>query len=254
MGSSRREQGRRSNEALRAVKINDAFYLGVREVSNAEFRAFNAEHDSGAYAGISLNEDDQPAVRVTWEEVAQFMNWLSIQDGLQPVYEEGDGIWAAARPLRNGYRLPTEAEWAWAARFAERDEPLIYPWGAELPPPDRSGNYADVSAADLLPTTLVTYNDGFETSAPSGSFEANAVGIFDLGGNVAEWVQDYYEVGRSATEALVEDPLGPETGRFHVVRGPSWRSVTVTDLRLAARQYSAEGDEKTGFRIARNLE
>ena len=254
MGSSRREQGRRSNEALRAIKINDAFYLGVREVSNAEFRAFKSEHDSGAYAGATLNEDGQPVVRVNWEEVVQFMNWLSIQDGFQPVYEEVGGTWTAVRPLRNGYRLPTEAEWAWAARFADRDQALIYPWGPTLPPPDRSGNYADLSAADLLPTTLVTYNDGFATTSPSGSFEANVVGIFDLGGNVSEWVQDYYEVGRTATEGVVENPLGPETGRFHVVRGPSWRSVTVTDLRLAARQYSLEGDEKIGFRIARNVE
>ena len=254
MGSSRREQGRRSNEALRAVKINDAFYLGVKEVSNAEFRAFNPDHDAGAYAGVTLNGDDQPVVRVTWEEVAQFMNWLSIQDGLQPVYDEADGAWVAARPLRNGYRLPTEAEWAWAARFAAQPQPLTYPWGSELPPPDRSGNYADLSAADLLPTTLVTYNDGFETSAPSGSFGANAVGIFDLGGNVSEWVQDYYEAGRTGTATVMEDPLGPETGRFHVVRGSSWRSATVSDLRLASRTYSAEGDERTGFRIARNLE
>jgi len=254
MGSSRREQGRRSNEAMRAVALSAGFYLGVREVSNAEFRAFMADHDSGVHGGVSLNEDDQPVVRVTWEEAAQFMNWMSIEDGFQPVYEEGEGSWAAVRPLRNGYRLPTEAEWAWAARFAAREEALTFPWGGALPPPDRSGNYADLSAAELLPTTLVTYNDGFMVAAPSGSFEANAVGIYDLGGNVSEWVQDYYEVGRTETETVATDPLGPETGRFHVVRGASWRSATVTDLRLAARNYSAEGDEKTGFRLARNLE
>ncbi len=256
MGSSRREQGRRSNEALRAVKLNDAFYLGVTEVSNAEFRAFRADHSSGAYSGISLDEDDQPVVRVTWEEAVRFMNELSINDGLQPVYQEEDGVWAPVRPLRNGYRLPTEAEWAWAARFASRDEPLIFPWGPELPPPDRSGNYADVSAAEVLAPapTLVTYSDGYKTTAPTGSFDPNAVGIYDLGGNVSEWVQDYYEVGRTETETVAEDPLGPETGRFHVVRGASWKSATVTDLRMASRNSNAESDEKIGFRIARNLE
>ena len=255
MGSSRREQGRRSNEALRAVRLNNAFYLGIKEVSNAEFRAFKTDHNSGVHTWVSLNEDDQPVVRITWEEVAQFVNWLSIQDGFQPVYEEGgDGRWTAVRPLRNGYRLPTEAEWAWAARFATQEAPLTYPWGAALPPPDRSGNYADVSAAQLLSTTLVTYNDGFGTTAPSGSFDANAVGIFDLGGNVSEWVQDYYQVGQTQTETVLEDPLGPETGRFHVIRGANWRSATITDLRSASRNYSVVGDEKTGFRIARNLE
>ena len=254
MGSSRREQGRRSNEALRAVRLTEAFYLGVREVSNAEFRQFKPDHDSGAFSTVSLDDDEQPVVRVTWEEAAQFLNWLSIRDSLQPVFEEGDGSWRPVRPLRNGYRLPTEAEWAWAARFAGREEPLIFAWGAALPPPDRVANYADISARQLLPTTLVIYNDGFSVTAPSGSFPANPAGIFDLGGNVSEWVQDYYDVGRAETETVSEDPLGPENGRFHVVRGPSWRGATVTDLRMASRQFSAEGDERIGFRIARNLE
>jgi formylglycine-generating enzyme required for sulfatase activity len=256
MGSARGEQGRRSNEVQRSVKLSQAFYLGVREVTNAEFREFKADHDSGSYSGVSLNDDAQPVVRVRWADAAQFLNWLSIKDGLQPVYEPKDGDWVPARPLRNGYRLPTEAEWAWAARVAKRDAPLVYAWGAKLPPPDRSGNFADVSAADVLPTTLVTYSDGFPVSAPTGSFPADALGLFDLGGNVAEWVQDFYEIalGTDATGKPEVDPLGPAAGRFHVIRGPSWRSATVTDLRLAYRDYSTDAREDLGFRIARNLE
>ncbi|MCZ6476204.1 MAG: PEGA domain-containing protein [Gammaproteobacteria bacterium] len=254
MGSSRREQGRRSNEVLRAVSISEAFYLGVQEVSNAEFRAFRADHDSGSYGGVSLNEDDQPVVRVTWDEIAEFLNWLSIRDGFQPVYEQVDGAQVPVRPLRSGYRLPTEAEWAWAARFAGQDESLTFPWGNTLPPPDRSGNFADVAAATLLRTTLVTYNDSFDVSAPARNFPPNAVGVYDLGGNVAEWVLDYWEIGSPQTETVAVDPLGPEQGRFHVIRGSSWRSATITDLRLAYRNYSSDSREDIGFRIARNLE
>ena len=254
MGSSRREQGRRSNEILRAVSISEAFYLGAREVSNAEFRAFRTDHDAGLFADVSLNEDDQPAVRVTWDEIAEFMNWLSIEDGFQPVYEQVNGVWAAVRPLRNGYRLPTEAEWAWAARFAGQEASLTFPWGDMWPPPDRSGNFADVSAAALLPTILVTYNDSFDVAAPPGSFPPNAVGLYDLGGNVAEWVLDYWEIGSPQTETVAVDPLGPERGRFHVFRGSSWRSATLTDLRFAYRNYSGDSREDIGFRIARNLE
>ncbi len=254
MGSSRREQGRRSNEVLRTVSLSEAFYIGVHEVTNAEFRAFRAEHDSGRFGNESLNEDDQPVVRVTWDDTAQYLNWLSIRDGLQPVYEETNGVWAPVRPLRNGYRLPTEAEWSWAARFAEREETVTFPWGDTMPPPDRSGNFADVSASSILPTHLVTYNDGFNVSSPPGSFPANPVGVFDLGGNVSEWVLDYWEVGSPQTDTVAVDRLGPEQGRFHVIRGSSWRSGVITELRLAYRNYSDSSREDVGFRIARNLE
>jgi len=253
MGTSRREPGRRSNEFLRDVSLSRAFYLGVKEVTNAEFREFLAGHDSGVFAGESLNGDEQPVVNVTWPEVAQYLNWLSIRDGFQPVYQEGPDGWSPVKPLRNGYRLPTEAEWAWAARFAKQEQPLVFPWGADNRPPDRSGNYADISATNILPTNLVTYNDGFAVSAPVGSFERNAAGIYDLGGNVAEWVQDFYMLDFSAPEERLVDPLGPEAGSYHMVRGSSWKSATVTDLRVAYRTYNSDARDDLGFRIARNL-
>jgi len=209
---------------------------------------------AGAFAGQSLDGDDQPVVNVGWEDVAKFLNALSIRDGLQPVYEERQGVWTAMRPLRSGYRLPTEAEWEWAARFAGQSAGLFYPWGSELPPPDRSGNYADLSAAEILPTTLVTYTDGYAVSAPVARFDPNAYGIFDLGGNVAEWVQDFYAIDAVEATERVDDPLGPEVGRFHAVRGASWRSATITDLRVASRGYGAEPREDVGFRLARNLQ
>jgi formylglycine-generating enzyme required for sulfatase activity len=228
--------------------------LGAREVTNAEFRAFKPEHDSGGFDGESLNGDDQPVVNVGWDEAAQYLNWLSVKDGLQPVYEPQDGGWAPVVPLRNGYRLPTDAEWEWAARFAGQSAGLHYPWGTEIPPPDRSGNYADVSAARLLPSTLVTYDDGYPVSAPAGSFDPNSYGIFDLGGNVAEWVQDVYTLDLLETTERTDDPLGPATGPLHVVRGASWRSATARDLRLAARASGSDGRDDLGFRIARNLQ
>jgi len=257
MGSSRREPGRRANEVLRPVKLTRAFYLGVREVTNAEFRAFRPDHKSGEFGGKTLDDADQPVVRVTPADAMQYLNWLSIRDGLQPVYEEKQNEWAAVRPLRTGYRLPTEAEWEWAARYAGRDltQPApLYPWGSDPAPPDRSGNWADISARGILPLTLVTYNDGYPVSAPAGTFEPNPVGIRDLGSNVAEWIQDYYVPDITEHTTLLQDPLGPESGQLHVVRGASWRSATISDLRVAARSYGADAREDIGFRIARNLE
>lgn len=254
MGSSRREQGRRSNEVLRRVELTRPYYLGASEVTNAEFRRFQADHNSGAIDGNSLDADDQPVVNVTYEQAIRYCNWLSLEEGLSPVYEETNAGWVAARPLRDGYRLPTEAEWAYAARYAGRGESggVRFSWGESLPPPDRSGNLADVGARGLFSPTLVTYSDGFVVSAPAGSFPENPAGFSDLGGNVSEWIQDFYNVNPPAAGEVLVDPLGPETGRFHIVRGPSFRSASLSDLRLAQRSYSAGGRDDLGFRIARN--
>ena len=254
MGSSRRDVGRGANEVLRPVRITKAFYLGTREVTNAEFRALMREHDSGEFDGNSLNDDDQPAVNVSWDEAAQYLNLLSVRDGLQPVYEQSAGGWAAVQPLRNGYRLPTEAEWEWVARFLGQDKGLLYPWGEGNAPPDLSGNYADVTAAKILPSYLVTYDDGHPVTAPVGTYPANSSGFFDLGGNVSEWVQDFYVGDLLESTVRVDDPLGPAVGGLHVVRGSSWRSATVRDLRVAQRGSGADRRQDIGFRIARNLQ
>jgi formylglycine-generating enzyme required for sulfatase activity len=74
-----------------------------------------------------------------------------------------------------------------------------------------------------------------------------------MGGNVSEWVQDFYEIGVLPSSELQVDPLGPERGAFHVFRGPSWRSATEQNLGLAYRENGADAREDLGFRIARSL-
>jgi formylglycine-generating enzyme required for sulfatase activity len=100
----------------------------------------------------------------------------------------------------------------------------------------------------------VTYSDGEAVSAPVGSYPANAYGMFDLGGNVAEWIQDFYVADAVEATQRVDDPLGPEAGRAHVIRGSTWRSATAADLRVAARASGTEPRADLGFRMARNLQ
>ena len=95
------------------------------------------------------------------------------------------------------------------------------------------------------------YNDNYGVSAPVGTFQPNAHGLYDLGGNVAEWTQDWYEIPSQQT---VKDHLGPSTGEYKVIRGASWMHGTITELRLSFRDYGIEGRNDVGFRIARYAE
>ncbi len=249
MGASRREAGRRANESEHQVVMQRSFYLAEREVSNAEYKLFQAQHSSGMLGNRSLEGDSHPVANVSWDDAARFLNWLSRKDGLPPFYREEQGVMVAAEPGGNGYRLPTEAEWAFAARKAGRTERVRYPWPGNYPPQVKAGNFADESSRHLLPVVIEGYNDGFPASAPTGSFPANPAGLFDLGGNVAEWCHDHY-VANPADNAGV-DPMGPATGNHHVVRGSSWRDASITELRFSYRRYSREPASDIGFRIAR---
>ena len=253
MGSPRREPGRRANESQRVVQITRPFYLSAHEVTNGQFRLFRASHRSGLVGQHTLDLDNQPVVGVAWEDAVQFCNWLSAQEGLPAAYERKGDSFVAVNPMTNGYRLPTDAEWEWAARHEPGQGLRRYPWGESLPVAPRSGNYADANARLLVQNVIPNYDDGFAVSAPVGKFPANPLGIFDLGGNVAEWVHDYYLVSPASTEAVI-DPMGPSEGTQHVIRGASWKHSSVTDLRLAARDYATTARNDVGFRIARSAE
>jgi formylglycine-generating enzyme required for sulfatase activity len=253
MGSPRREPGRRANEAQRPVELRRPFYMALHEVTNEQMRAFRSSHKAGFVGQHSLDLDRQPAVNIGWIDAAQFCNWLSQQEGLPPAYVEKDGTLVAASPMTTGYRLPTEAEWEWAARYESANELRRYPWGDALPVPANAGNFADQNARLLVQHVLPGYDDGYAATAPVGKFAANALGLFDLGGNVAEWAHDFYVISVPGAEVSV-DPMGPATGQPHVIRGSSWRHSSATDLRLSARDFGQAGRPDLGFRVARYAE
>lgn len=246
MGAPRREQGRQANETEKDVKLTRAFYLSTTEVTNKQFRAFRDKHSSGIVQRTTLDNDNYPAVRISWEDAVAYCNWLSQREGLPQAYQGGELI----TPVNTGYRLPTEAEWSWAARFAGSRN-LKYPWGGSMPPPDSAGNFADMSAAPLISEHLQSYNDGYKAAAPVGRFSANGVGIFDMGGNAAEWVNDSYTTSLGVIGRTETDPLGPSSGGTHVIRGSSWRHGRITELRLSYRDFDSQPRDDLGFRIAR---
>ena len=253
MGASRREAGRRPNENLRDIQLNRPFYLGFREVTNAEFRRFDDDHSSGTLQGRSLDDEAQPAVQITWNQAALYCNWLSDQESLPLFYDILDGDVVGFIPESSGYRLPSEAEWAWVARTDGSGTQLKYPWGNQLPPPDDAGNFADITAQSYLGEIMFNYDDGYLGTAPVATFNPNQYAIHDMAGNVSEWVHDYY--GALGSIGGVEvDPLGPLAGQFHTIRGSSWAHGSITELRLSFRDFGEEPRDDLGFRVARYLE
>jgi len=254
MGASRAETGRRANEVIRPVTIASPFLISAREVTNKQFAEFRKNHDSGADVHVSLGADNNPVANVTWADAVQYCNWLSKKEGRTPVYKQQFGKWVPVYPFTDGYRLPTEAEWVWAVRYAEQALPRKYPWGKDWPPPKDKGNFADISSRELVPTIIPKFNDGYASTAPVGTYPPNASGIHDGGGNVAEWVNDWYTVPTPGITKPVIDPTGPERGTSRVIRGSSWRHAGFTEMRLSYRDYGTAPRPDVGFRIARNID
>ena len=254
IGSSRRDPGRRTNETQREVKLVRLFYMGVTEVTNAEFHQFRSDHNSGLIKDRTLDLDKHPVVNVAWSDAAAFCNWLSARDSLPEAYEKRGESFVLKTPVTSGYRLPTEAEWEWVARYDHGNATRRFPWsGSTLSPPAHAGNYADASATLLVESVIAGYQDGFPVSAPAGTFGPDALGLDDMGGNVSEWVNDSYSLNLDLGPS-VTDPPGPATSAVHTIRGSSWMTAKLAELRLTYRDYSGDKRIDLGFRVARYAE
>jgi formylglycine-generating enzyme required for sulfatase activity len=241
------------------VRITKAFYLGVHEVTVAQFRQFTeeapyeAESDRdgtggwGYAAEIAYFEgrrpkyswrepgfrqaDNHPVVNVTWNDAVAFCEWLTRQEG-------------------RTYRLPTEAEWEYACRagsttrYQNGDDPEALTDVAAL---------YDTMTKDVFPqwaSCAVHGTDGHVFTAPVGSFRPNAFGLCDMHGNVWEWCSDWYGEDYYATSPS-NDPHGPETGVVRVRRGGSWHTWPLY-MRSSFRNYNTPDTRYVlvGFRVA----
>ena len=186
-------------------------------------------------------------VRVSWYGAAVYANWRSTQDGRKPSYDlatwecDFDAI---------GYRLPTEAEWEYAARGGEYDPYYRYPWGDIVD--DSNANCWDsgdsYETGDQPWTTPVGYYNGRQS--PPGPDMANGYGLYDMAGNAWEWCNDWYASDYYSISPY-DNPTGPASGPRRVRRGGSWYGRERV-LRCAHRSGINPGHRvlSGGFRLA----
>lgn len=227
MGSPPTELGRDDTESEHGVTITKAYYLQMTEVTNAQFRKFKPDHDSGISAGGgSLNGDDQPVVRVSWDDATQFLSWLK------------------AREPERDYRLPSEAEWEHACR-AGTSTPFW--WGNWIS--------SDMSNYD---GNVTPYDDGRRRDSRGatvavGLLPASPWGLYEIHGNVREWCADWYD-DRDYPLGVAVDPTGPSQpdSRSRLTRGGAFRGESAYLVRAAYRAgiEAGEAREYVGFRIA----
>jgi formylglycine-generating enzyme required for sulfatase activity len=195
-----------------------------------------------AYPG-GYDPSDHPVKEVTWRGAACYCDWLSLQAGLPRAYlHTGDWPCNGGDPYgAQGYRLPTDAEWEYAAQW---DDERIYPWGDETPDCSRA-NFNDYYGGG-------TYCVHWTSPVASYPHAPIALGLSDMAGNLWEWCNDWHVCNLGTTP--VTDPTGPAGGTYRVQRGGSWIDGH-NNLRCASRAGASDGSfNYLGFRVARTID
>ena len=244
MGSPEDEPWRSADETQHTVTVSD-FYISPYEVRQSEYMAAMGSNPS-SFSG----DDDLPVENVSWLDAIAFCNALSEKESLTPVYGI-DGETVTWDRSANGYRLPTEAEWEYACRAG-----TTTPFNTENSiSPEESNYYGhypyEIENNYFSQGNLTTKPGEYrQTTVAVDSFSPNAWGLYNMHGNVSEWVWDYYGEYDKADEA---DPAGPETGTRRVYRGGGWNDFA-KNMRSAYRATLPEdkGSFNLGIRLVRN--
>ena len=243
MGSPESEAWRSGDETQHSVTVDD-FYLSSLEVTQEEYERVTGSNPSTFSGG------DLPVEMVSWLDAIHYCNALSEKEGLEPVYEINDGTVSWNRSA-SGYRLPTEAEWEYACR-AGTDTPFNTQTSISAEEANYWGDYPYMIEDNYFSQGNLETKPGVyrQTTTVVGSFQPNSFGLYDMHGNVGEWVWDCY--GAYGTEDRA-NPTGPDSGTRRVNRGGGWNDFA-KNLRSAYRAAMPEDNESynIGFRVARN--
>ena len=238
------EDGDDDERPARRVRL-DSFHISIHTVTNDQYAEFIRATGHPAPALRELPRVVTPASEAAFRELATSYVWRGkeppLDRGRHPVTMIGYAdavaycLWLAAR-LSRAVRLPTEAEWERAARGGL--EGKRYPWGDDIDP----------SRANFLPDPGLKMHRG---TRAVGSYEPNALELYDMSGNVWEWVADWYQPD-AYRRGECENPRGPVDGTLRVLRGGSWVTHDVSQLRCAHR-HKVPNDTyaySIGFRVA----
>ena len=228
MGSPSSEPNRDSDETQHWVTITRDFFMQAHEVTQGQWREIMGDNPSS----FSSCGSDCPVESVTWYEAVDYANAVSRQQGLEECYRvSGTSVTFDGLDC-DGYRLPTEAEWEYAARAGTTTA-----WHC--------------GSSDSCVSGIAWYSsNSASTTHPVGQKSPNAWGLYDMSGNVWEWVWDWYG---SYSTGSVTDPLGASSGQYRVRRGGSWGNLA-RYVRSAFRGLGAPGLRSNilGLRLARS--
>jgi len=242
MGSPETEIGRRNNEShQRQVTISEGFWIGVFPVTQEEWKRVMGNNPSHFQANPAAGETQgrRPVENISWYDALVFANRLSIMEGLAPAYSingstnpddwgetpywEMSATWDAVEivPGANGWRLPTEAQWEFAARA-----------GTTAAFSNGASDWEDSASIDSI--GWFNFNSG-GTTREVGLKQPNPWGLHDIHGNVFEWVWDWWRAYPNFAET---DPAGAASGSFRVYRGGGW-GVSARHARSAYRNVDS---------------
>lgn len=186
---------------VREVSVRN-FFIGKYAVTFAEYDAFCEATSRSKPSDKGWGRGARPVINIYWYDAVDYCNWRSKRDGLKPVYTFS-GIQVFCNFDANGYRLPTEAEWEYAAKGGK--------W---------SQNYKYSGSNDPDLVAWFSDNSGMKTQ-PVGQKQPNELGLYDMSGNVYNWCWDWYDVNYYQTNDT-DNPSGPGNGMFRVARGGCW--------------------------------